>query len=372
MEDPVMKVAAVIPMSEEVRSMLPLADVGLPAELQSEEQQERAEWLKWRRHGIGGSDIAALCGLSRYGSPWSVWAEKVGLRPDSASTERQQIGKDLEPALDRMFNRRTGLHLTGAQTMCWDTEHPHRRCTVDGFAYETEGILTEHVDIRFGGALGTVQHKTDYRRDWKKDGIPPDIRAQCIWELGVTRLPLAYLSVLHGGFTYEVYQVPFDEDDWLFMCDVADRFWADHVLTGTAPDIDGSDATRYALRDVYPEEDPGTRAPVSGDDLELHGNLKAEVKRAKDELQQVENRLKAAIGDAEIGTVGGQPALTLRAQTRTVTCKECGHTEVSEPFRVLRPAPAKLKALPPVDVLEVTAGADIPALTTTTEGDTDA
>lgn len=40
------------------------------------------DWLKERRHSIGGSDVGALLGLNRYRSPYTVWAEKIGLLPE--------------------------------------------------------------------------------------------------------------------------------------------------------------------------------------------------------------------------------------------------------------------------------------------------
>ena len=35
----------------------------------------REEWLMRRRKTIGGSDAAGIVGLSRWASPFSVWAE---------------------------------------------------------------------------------------------------------------------------------------------------------------------------------------------------------------------------------------------------------------------------------------------------------
>jgi putative phage-type endonuclease len=303
-----------------------------------------AAWHDWRRGGIGGSDIAGIIGISRWASPWSVWAEKVGLRSPSPATERQDIGKLLEDALAKMFHRRTGLTVAGEQTWCVDPDAPWRRCTVDGFVWEAPPIAPLETDL----ALGTVQHKTDGRYTWP-DGIPPYIRAQCIWEMGVTRHRHAWLNVLHGGFRHEVYPIEFDPLDWEYMVEAADRFWHDHVLTGVAPDIDASDATTYALKAVYPEEEPGARAALDPADVELLGNLKAEAKQTAAELKAVENRLRAQFGDAEIGTIGGRAAYTLRAQTRRTECKACHHVEESEPFRVLRPAPAKLRDLPPIE-----------------------
>lgn len=36
------------------------------------------EWLQYRRMGIGGSDIAAICGLSKWRSSMHVYLEKLG------------------------------------------------------------------------------------------------------------------------------------------------------------------------------------------------------------------------------------------------------------------------------------------------------
>lgn len=314
---------------------------------------DRTAWLEWRQHGIGGSDIAALLGESRYGSPYTVWADKVGLLPPSESSERMHIGKELEPVLDGLFTRRTGLHVTGQQTWCIDTDAPHRRCTVDGFVYEGPRD-PGWAKLCGGGALGTVQHKTDYRRPWKV--TPDDIRAQCVWEMGVTRLQHCWLSVLHGTFGYEVYEIPWDataQDDWAYMTEVADAFWRDHVLTGTAPPIDGSDATAHALADIYPEEEPGTRAEVEALAVEQWHTARSSFVKAKATLQAASNTVKGALEDAEIGTVDGYAAVTLRAQTRKIKCKACGHVEESDPFRVLRDAPKKLRDLPPIETIEL-------------------
>ena len=37
----------------------------------------RNEWLALRRKGIGGSDCAAACGLSRWKSPLQLYVEKT-------------------------------------------------------------------------------------------------------------------------------------------------------------------------------------------------------------------------------------------------------------------------------------------------------
>ena len=39
------------------------------------------DWLDCRRQGVGGSDAAVVCGVSRYKSPVELWMEKTGQLP---------------------------------------------------------------------------------------------------------------------------------------------------------------------------------------------------------------------------------------------------------------------------------------------------
>ena len=56
----------------------------------------REEWLKLRKKTIGGSDAAAVVGLSKWASPYSVWADKTGKVPDKEDSEAMRQGRDLE------------------------------------------------------------------------------------------------------------------------------------------------------------------------------------------------------------------------------------------------------------------------------------
>ena len=55
------------------------------------------QWLAARRKGVGGSDSAAVCGLSRYSSPLEVWLQKTGRKPATPDNEAMQWGRLLEP-----------------------------------------------------------------------------------------------------------------------------------------------------------------------------------------------------------------------------------------------------------------------------------
>ena len=62
---------------------------------------------------------------------------------------------------------------------------------------------------------------------------------------------------------------------------------------------------------------------------------KAKAAEAKVEIARAENAIKAALGDAEVGTIKGEPAITWKQQTRQ------GYTVETSTFRQLRTTGAK-------------------------------
>lgn len=293
-----------------------------------------ADWHAWRSEGVGGSDIAALLGLSSFSSPYKLWCEKVGLLPPTESTPRQRIGQRMEPVLAAEFHDATGLWIAGSQTWCEHAEHRHRRCTVDGFVYDSL-----HDPTLDGIQLGTWEAKTDGRYGWP-DGPPANIRAQCVWQMGVTGVEHCWLTVMFAGFRCETFEIDWDAEgakaDWDLMCERADRFWFDHVCTGNPPPIDGSDATADAIATIWPEHTPGVAVDLDdlAEQLTERADLKEAIKADKARLAELDNAIKARLADAELGTVAGVPLLTYRQQTRAE------HVVAESTFRVLRSAPA--------------------------------
>ena len=49
------------------------------------------EWLQQRTHGIGGSDVAAIMGISKYKSAYALYMEKVGLLQPEDISEKPAV-----------------------------------------------------------------------------------------------------------------------------------------------------------------------------------------------------------------------------------------------------------------------------------------
>ena len=63
------------------------------------------EWLTFRKTGIGGSDAAAILGMSPFKSNIEVWEEKVGLRESDDISDKPQVayGTKAEDLLVQLY-----------------------------------------------------------------------------------------------------------------------------------------------------------------------------------------------------------------------------------------------------------------------------
>lgn len=271
----------------------------------------RAEWLEWRRGGIGASDIAAILGLSPWASPWSVWAEKVGLIDisDDDQNELQEAGQWLELAIGPWVEARTGLRLQSEQNALVHPQFEWAICTLDGELYDDGGQVAP---------LGNLEIKTAWPgKAW--DEAPVHYEAQCLWQQFVGGYERTYLAVLMGR-RLDIHIIERDDDEIAFMLEQAEKFWQDHVVTGDPPPVDGSDATTAALVEVYGSADSDSTIDLD-DDLvalvEQYRDAKATERDTSGYVQEIGNRLRAALADHEIGTADGQKVVSWKEQART-------------------------------------------------------
>lgn len=252
-------------------------------------------WREWRRGGVGASDVAALIGLSAYASPTSLFYSKLGLLDEPEETQRQRIGKRMEALLAAEFHDETGLYVVGEQMMCTHPEHTFARCTLDGLVAEAPAD-----DVDLEACIATWEAKSDGRFAWP-DGIPHNIRAQCVFQMGVTGMQHCFLTVIFAGFRIEHHEVDFDDDaraDWEFMLEAARSFWFDNIMLGTPPPVDDHWATTEALTQVH--RDP--QGMLDADDRAR--DLVATVQRAmtitaaaEATEKRLKNELRAVLGD---------------------------------------------------------------------------
>ena len=65
----------------------------------------RETWLAVRSESIGGSECAAACALSKFRSPWQIFAEKKGLIKREKAGRAAYFGSLLEPVVRQEFGK---------------------------------------------------------------------------------------------------------------------------------------------------------------------------------------------------------------------------------------------------------------------------
>lgn len=259
----------------------------------------RSTWLQWRRQGVGGSDVAAIAGLSTYASPVAVFYDKLGLAREQPDNEAMQWGRLLEAPIAAEFEQRTGLRVVCPQVLVWDDEHPHRRATLDGLVHEHGGWEADEPLPPIEEVLGDLEIKTTRDAPWVD--VPDRVLIQKQWQLGVCGFDHGWIAVLHGGQRLEIHEVDFDPVAYDALCRIADRFWTEHVLAENPPPADSNPATTETLKAVFGDRADGST--VVFDDsfaslpIEWLG-AKADLKRAEARVALVENELRAALGEA--------------------------------------------------------------------------
>lgn len=280
---------------------------------------ERAEWLEWRRQGIGASDIAAAFTRSYEATPRSVVASKLGLAPPKEPTERMERGHDWEPKIAKAVEALLGFTVGGEQTWCSNPGQPWMRATVDGFLLRSEADTV-------ADAVGLLEIKTTEHPNWAYYSV------QAQWQMLVTGLPLVVLAILdltddsrlssiddetevlvdrNGKLTLDVHHA--DVEVQARLIEFAAELWA-HVEAGTLPDIEANDLKAVKASNPHVVDD----APVDLTDIQdLLGEwhrIKAAQKVAESRRDEIEARIIDRIGDHGAGSVGGVTWLTRSEQ----------------------------------------------------------
>ena len=263
------------------------------------------DWLELRKTGIGGSDAAAILGVSRFKSPFGVYCDKLGISPPQEDNPVLRIGTYLEEYVARLFSEASGLKVHRVNTTYRSSDHPFMLANVDRAIVGEKAILE----------CKTTTHRNNV--DWDSGEIAPEYFCQVQQYLAVTGYDHGYLGVLFredGAFKW--FKIERDEQYIDALIQAEEAFW-DRVVNRLPPDPDGLDNDTQTLKRLYPvgdgsEMDLTTISDVMYNRMELDKNIKALEK----ERDRLDNIVRATLGDAVMGSAGSV-SVTYKPQTRS-------------------------------------------------------
>ena len=254
------------------------------------------EWLEYRKQGIGGSDAAVVCGISRYKSPVELWMEKTDQLPYQDAGEAAYWGTVLEEIVRTEFTKRTGVAVSKVKQILQSEEHLFMLANLDGICH--------HPDLGICGF--EAKTASAYKAGEWEDGIPDEYQLQIQHYMAVTGYKGFYIAVLIGGNTFRWRFVERDEELIAMLIELERNFW-DHVQQMTPPALDGSDASAKFLADRFPDSIPTSQINLPEMAAALLQQYDAAIQQMEvlaEKKQKAENLLKEMLGNNEIGTIG--------------------------------------------------------------------
>ena len=301
----------------------------------------RTEWLKVRRSGIGGSDVAAILGLNKFKSALDIYEDKISTEePHDQQSEAAYFGTILEDVVAKEFSKRTGLKVQRVNTMLrsgiagWMIANIDRAVINPDIAGRVS-VYDEQRQAETGRMISTnwiLECKTanQFMADsWGESQeaeivngavvtehkIPIYYETQVQWYLAVTGCEVCFVAVLLGGQDFRIYAVKRDEDVIKALKEHCSVFWHENVLKHIPPEAQN-------MKDVeklFPK-DNGDMIEATNEQAADIGELRTLAERIKeltDQQSVVKSRLIASLGENTGLMIGGEKVCTYKAQKST-------------------------------------------------------
>lgn len=257
----------------------------------------REEWLRYRKMGIGGSDVASLLGISKWKSEIELWLDKTGQTSEPPiENEAMTWGTIMEPIIRNHFAEVTGRTVVELKAMIQHLDYPFMLADVDGVTVDDTGEL----------AILEIKTASEFKRSEWDEGVPTYYQTQVQHYLCVTGIKKAYVAVLIGGNSFKVYEVDADDELQAMLIAVEKNFW-NKVQNMICPEMDGSDAAKNLLDSLYrggvAEQIVMPEEAIEYVDAYIEACVEEENAKAK--KQEASNRMKEIMGDYEKATCLG-------------------------------------------------------------------
>lgn len=238
---------------------------------------------------LGGSDMGAILGCSKFKTKYELYLEKIGQMDSFKGNKNTEYGNMMEPVIGNMFVKEKGLKLEIPNPCYHDSEHDFLKAHLD---YK---VLGENVGVEIKNSGCKFLWDNIY------DPIPEMYFAQVQFYMMITGWDKFYMCVFLGGSDIRIFNL--ERDKWYIemMRNKAISFWINHVIPKKPPAIssDDSDVLLNQFSDVHED---AVKLPKEVDE---YGSRLKEISLSQNvltrEKKELENKIKLQIGNASQG-----------------------------------------------------------------------
>lgn len=268
------------------------------------------KWLEYRRTGIGGSDAATIVGLNPYGSLFKLYADKKGLITSIPDNEAMRQGRDLEEYVAKRFTEATGKKVRRRNYM---------------FQHDKYDYVLADIDREIIGENAGLECKTTSvfnKSDFENGEIPLTYYVQMTHYMAVMGYERMYLAVLILSKGFYWFVIERNEDEINNLVSAESNFWDSYVVPGTPPELDGSEATKNAIAEIYPSEvDTETNVILPEELMSEYKRVNEAFSNSKVKLEEIKNTIKATLGQCAYGKSGSYNISFKKQEKATIDSK---------------------------------------------------
>lgn len=282
-----------------------------------DDDSERSKWHEFRAKTIGGSEIAKVAGLSKYGSPLTVFNEKLGLVEKFKGNIHTKFGTRMEDVIKEFFiddfKEETGIDVEvyNYPFMMIDKELPFLSANIDGLAKFSEDYIywenRDTAEIKFipKDELIGIEIKTAgefSKSNWYDDEIPDDYLCQIYNYLSITNLNYFVIIYLIGKeVKWKV--VPRNEEDIKALREIGKDFWNNHILTKVPPAPSGikKETDEILEQQALSDEE---EVNINNDLLSRYNFLADKIKALEKEKEQAKQEIFLQMKNSKKATDG--------------------------------------------------------------------
>lgn len=270
---------------------------------------DHSDWLQWRKLGLGGSDIAAICGLSRYRSALAVYLDKIGELPPIQDNPQMKAGRVLEPVIADWFEEETGIKVQAQNYIFQHPEHKFMLANIDRWVPGQNAGLE-------------IKNTSEYcRKDWfdgATEVVPTEYQLQANHYMAVMGADRWYVAVLIGGWDFQWRVLERDEALIESLIKIESDFWNGNVVSQIPPQVSYQDTD--LLKQLHPLS-TNSSVELSEAYYGLIKNLidsKDALEQAKDKHEGFKNQVKQMMGENELAIWQGEKLATWKTDKRGV------------------------------------------------------
>jgi putative phage-type endonuclease len=282
---------------------------------------------------IGGSDIGAILGLSRFRSPLEVWMEKTGKEIRKLDSLPLRFGSFAEEFVASEYARATGFKLIHDESIYIHPEHAFMSAHMDRFVLEgSDPSPTRILECKTAHPFSSG--------DWGEigsDEVPMSYLCQCIWYMAITSINQVDLAVLFGNSDFRIYAMNRDLGLENTVLEKASLFWNDYVLKDTPPPAQ-SEADCQTL---FSKGDPKKSLEAQSETMLLAKRLallNSEISTREEAISAIKQAIMNQMGAAETLTYQGKVLATWKAPKPSFRLDskrlELEHPEIASNYKI--------------------------------------